>query len=505
MAPLSLLAGIGTGLARVPEQIGSLDGLLSLSGETVLRLLAVSRQLARRLLGMISHESGDQWSRFVCDILDFPDVELRARARRRILPYLRHPAHAHVLTALLKDIDTSSLVSVVRGIWAVTHFEVQAFDDPLRRAARGERGIASLRETILLAEDTPFTNRVLLSTLRPEASDVRWLCDEEKISSNRRATLLEGLLTIADDRQIQFLAQDGDLSARLEEILLSLVPGSAGTLARLLMWGSPNVERLLSVGLELLPSINGATRSDLLNTLLSRGLGGAPRSCDSLVGRVLDAASGEINARQIIILATAPTCAVERLSANLELLNGAPENLRHLVLAKIDELTERLVQRLRGNLDESAIGNWARMLEDAGRVDSRARLRASNDALSFALRAVQSPVSPIIIVAFPLVYRELKSAEETPGWLSAFLFSDWDRCRIARRDLVLAFMQSSWPPANLLLAALDTGDTQEVLYRLSREYRGEAYLSSIERDLGRLPSGKRSVIQKEIETFRRRY
>jgi len=334
---------------------------------------------------------------------------------------------------------------------------------------------------------------------------VRWLCDEERISSNRRASLLEGLLTIADDRQMQFLAQDSDLSTRLEDILLSLVPGSAGTLARLLMWGSPNVERLLSVGLELLPSITGATRSDLLNTLLSRGLGGAPRSCDHLLRQVLVAASGEINARQIVILATAPTCAVERLGANLELLNTAPENVRHSVLAKIDELTERLVQRFRGTLDESTIGNWARMLEDAGRVDARAQLRASNDALSFALRAVRSPVSPIIVVAFPLVYRELKSEKETPGWLSAFFFSDWDRCKIARRDLVLAFMQSSWPPADLLLAVLDTGDTQEVLYRLSREYRGEAYLSSIERDLGRLPADKRSAIQKEIGTFRRHY
>jgi hypothetical protein len=144
------------------------------------------------------------------------------------------------------------------------------------------------------------------------------------------------------------------------------------------------------------------------------------------------------------------------------------------------------------------------MLQDAGRIDPAAQLRASNDALSYALKAPRAPVSPIIVVAFPLVYRELQSEKDTPGWLSAFLFADWDRCKIARRDLVSAFIQSSWPPADLLVAALDTGDTQEVLYRLTREHRGEMYLSAIEQDLSRLPDAQRKAIRREIDTFRRR-
>jgi hypothetical protein len=418
-----------------------------------------------------------------------------------MVPRLDHPAQASLLSALLQGTDTPALVSVVRRIWATTRFQIEAFDQPLCLAARGERGMASLRAAILTVSEADSSNRFLLSTMRADISDVRWLCNEDSIGEERRTSLLGRLLANADDREMQSLAQNGDLSIRIEDALLTSLPDSAMSLARFLTWGSPSIERLLPIGLKILPHITGGARAELVMSLLSRSLSAAPSSHDELVGKILDAAAGETDHHQLIILATPPNCAADRISGNIKLLNNLTKRLRDTLLARIDELTDRLVQRLASKLDAVAVVSWASMLADAGQVNSDAQLRAASTALSYALGYRMPLVSPIVIAAFPVVYRELQSGKDTPSLLS-FFFTDWDRCKTARRDVVSAFMSSSWPPADLLLAVVDTGDVQKVLERVLRERDGESYLSAIKEDLNRLPKRIRARFEVELQKLR---
>jgi GTPase-associated protein 1, N-terminal domain type 1 len=498
-----VLAGIGNGLARATQPEYALRGLTELSAEAVLRLLAFSRLFAERLTRLITAEPSAEWSRLVAEALEYPDAELRARARRFIVSKLDHPAQASLLGPLLLGADTLTLVSVVHHIWATTRFGIEAFDQPLYRAARGEQGMAGLRAAILAPDETDSSNRFLLSTLRSDVASAKWLCNEASISERRRTHLLITLFANADDRELESLAQYSQLSARLEDALLTSLPDSAMTLARLLILGSPSVERLLPIGLQIFPHITGEVRTELGMSLLSGGLSAAPRSHDDLVSKTLEAIGNEVDPHQLIILATPPHCAADRISSNIKLLNRTAKKLRDAVLARIDELTHRIAQRIGGRLDAEAVVSLASMLVDAGKVNADAQLRAASTALSYSLKSLQSPVSPLIVAAFPVVYKELKSEKETPRLLSFFFFPDWDRCKIARRDIVSAFMNSSWPPADLLLAVLDTGDAQEILQRVLRERDGEAYLSRVEKDLDRLPKERRARIEKELKTLRR--
>ena len=142
------------------------------------------------------------------------------KSRRNIVPLLRTPDHAVLLSALLQEIDNPSLFAIVEQLREVTGFEISEFDEPLRRATRGTEGMLGLRRVILAGEFSPASNRFLLATIQPNASDVGWLLDEQGLDRRRTVALLDTTLTRASERDLQSLVQNEALCERIVTILL---------------------------------------------------------------------------------------------------------------------------------------------------------------------------------------------------------------------------------------------------------------------------------------------
>jgi len=117
--------------------------------------------------------------------------------------------------------------------------------------------------------------------------------------------------------------------------------------------------------------------------------------------------------------------------------------------------------------------------------------------LSFALEERDKPVSSLIVVAFPIVYAVLRAGHEAPSLLS-FLFIDWDRCKTARSDVVRAFLNSVWPPSDLIRAVEPTGDLVRIFKRLLRERNGESFLVALRKDVVRFPARERKRLEASI-------
>ena len=77
-------------------------------------------------------------------------------------------------------------------------------------------------------------------------------------------------------------------------------------------------------------------------------------------------------------------------------------------------------------------------------------------------------------------------------------FMDWDRCKAARRELVVAFMSSSWPPRDLALTACRTNEVARIIRRVAKQHDGEAYIKRIASDVGKLPKGCRNAVDNAI-------
>jgi len=288
----------------------------------------------------------------------------------------------------------------------------------------------------------------------------------------------------------------------LLETLLRDVGQSAVPLARLLSLGHLPIQPLLRIGLQVLSHLDHSMKPDLTTTLLSRGLTEASSTEDANIEELIRVGDSAVDPDQLIRLATTSKATTDRVSSNLVILNHTETALRNRILARLDDLTDRLVRRGVENLGEPAFMAWASMLADAQYVNRATQLRAAGYVLPHALRLLNAPVSSVIVSAFPVAYAELRAGNDHPNLWSIFSFIDWDRCKIARRDLVGAFMVASWPPADLLLTAFNAGDAQRILRRVARERGGRRYLAAIEQDLSRFPDETRKRLYRELDTFR---
>jgi hypothetical protein len=275
--------------------------------------------------------------------------------------------------------------------------------------------------------------------------------------------------------------------------------------ARMLAVGDVPIEAFLEIGERLLPYLANQERDKLVDHLLTRALAEAATQ-DDRVTRLVGYVDGRSAMRDLVRWATARNASPARIAENLVILNSASPNVRFNVTSRVDELSDRLVHRHQTDLGRRAYDAWARLI--AAGPDQSVRFRAASPSLTFALHQPRLPVSSLIVVSFPIVYAQLlRSKEEDERTIPAFIalpmsfFVDWDRAKSARRDLVEAYLASTWPPADLLLTAIESGIASDTLARLSRTNMGREYISAIEADVGRLDESAQMRVRESLGQF----
>jgi hypothetical protein len=496
-API-VTAGIGDGLAKLSDSSEVLSLSSSLRAEDELRLLAYSRPWSVTVIRATEVTAPQVWTEMLANALQYPDGDLRAKSRRNVVPLLKVPAHAPLLAAIVREIDNEVLMSVVEQIRDATQFTIAEFDEPLRRAARGTEGMLGLRRTILASQPNSDSDRFLLATIRPNANDVNWLFHERSLEGRRRLTMLNMVLSKASEQDLQSLVQDEQLSAKIEATLVQALPSTAAQLARVLISGNVPVERLLQNGCRVLPLVKGGLKSDLALRMLSLGLSSADHSENAALEELISESMSFLDPHRLIALAIPWNAPQQRVNDNVVLLDRAGSNVRTGVLADIEELSDRLVSRRHETVSDELVLAWAHLLADSGGVNQRAQMHAAGSVLSFAIEERDKPVSPLIVVAFPIVYAELRAGNEMPG-LFSFFFTDWDRCKTARKNIVQAFLNSSWSTTDLIRAVEPTGDLRQVFRRLLRERGGESFLVKLRHDVSKLPTQERKRMESTID------
>jgi hypothetical protein len=388
-----------------------------------------------------------------------------------------------------------------------TAFNIPSFDDPMGNAAKDAESLQSLRNAVASHFNNEGADRLLYSTLNVDAADIAWLGDS-CLSKQRAFELLLRLLENAADRSVIAVQRDGPTRDRMLEILLHDVSRGSSQLARLLMVGDLSIEKSLEIGSNILPLMASTEAGKLAEHLVAHALVEA-KADDLRVGQLLADSSLRISSSQLVQLAASRNASVQRIASNLLLLANAPSELRNGVVARIDDLSDRLVHRGRENLGEPAYRAWAALISDAGGIDRDAQLRACLPTLAFALRLPDLPVSSLTRAAFPVVYAQLLRSTGDEDFnliprlimLPMSFFTDWDRAKSARHELVDKFLYSSWPPSDLLLSAIDAGIDRNVIKRLSGTMRGYEYLSAIQRDLNRLAAKDQARIQESLSRY----
>ncbi|WP_146255425.1 hypothetical protein [Azospirillum sp. TSA6c] len=504
--PAVLAAGIGDGLSHALFCSEAALRPIEIGRRPLLRLVAFSKRFSLSLAKGV-REYPQCWSSVAIEALQAPDADLIRRARRNLLPNLDAAAHAPLLPPLLTGLKASELATVVRTIGKTTNFGVEDFDRPLIAAARDDDALRSLREAILEGQPGVDADRFLLSALHLDPQDITWLLTS--VPHDRGRLILAKLVDRADDGSIQMFLRDQRCACEALDCLIAEPAESAHQIMRILMSGRLDTPAFINKALLVYPHLSHTEKSRAAVEMLRRSLGELPPNSPVDLSSILADAAEEVNTGDLIVLLTQPSASANRIAANISAVLSSKKSIQHKVLSRIDELTNRLISRGTHGFSENTYAQWASLIEESHSISPESHLRAAIEALSYALKQPHYPLSKLIVVSFPTVYRRIVSARRESDldfavslFLSAFtLFGDWDRGKTARKELVETFLSSDWPPSNLLLAALNAGIDQKILRRLSRIYGGNRYIEMIWDDASQLQEQQRWSIRNAITKF----
>jgi hypothetical protein len=483
--PMLVIAALGEGFAMSPRSVAVKLQWETLSDEALLKLFATSSSFVSLILDIDKDKASSAWRYRIPNVLSFPELKLKKKAERRLLRSLSSPDEVPILAACLSDGDSTEIEKAVRVLWKSTQLSVSAFDQVFLNNVPSVGALTALRTLILSLPETANTDRFLKATLNPQVDDLRWLMSKAKVGCDRRKSLVSWLLEQAARNTVQSIARDTRLATSVLEVLLPSSRSSELTdrIAWLLTDSEIPGDRLLGYVHELISDVSRDARRPLLVATVGRALSSASHSSSASLLQLISQDDFDMSTDHLVANAFNSQAATFRLNDNLVLFNRSPHKVRRGILQYIDNISERLVHLSIRDLASDGIAAWSQLLADAGDINHTGQVRAASVVLSYAFSQPDRHVSPLIVTAFPIVYRALQSDREESGLFSLF-FPDWDRCKAVRKDLARAFVHSQWPPKDLLVAARAAGDVVRILKAVLKEDSGAKFLQVLQTTAG---------------------
>jgi hypothetical protein len=493
-----LLNGIAIGIAKTDTFEPAARSLAALPGDALLRTVLAAPELTARLL---DGEYGIE-SPLAVSIAGASGDEI-ATARKCILPQLVNDRHAGLLIVLLANAGTATIAIEAERLKNANDFTAIALNDVLVDAAQREGEIAPLRDLVVKAHQSQASNAMLRKLLGPNIADVRWILGEMEGADARRPMLLIDVLISASKQQLRSIFGQADM---LREVLKAIgeLPAATEVLARIVEDVPLQPAHHIALVMRILSRINGPRAGFIAVAGLEAALPtdlGAER--DRIVSTLLDRASEQLDGVRILKIGAGREVQADLASSNLMLFDKSQPAVRNNFLKNPTALADIIVDRR--ILDLSYEGGEAvgRLLWDSDSIDHHGFLLASAKLLSFVTNTKAEAASPIIAAAFPSVYRELQK-ESLPDFLSyMFLFVDWDRCKVARRELARALLNSNWRPRDIALAAARAGDADRIIRSIAKQDSGSWAISSIEREADSIPDPWKRQVKKAIKDLRK--
>ena len=498
-------AALGTGLAdgiAASAAFAGLSGRLDdLEPDLLLRLTDLSDCLREAMAGAISGNP-EAWTGTLERALRGEDPPARRRVRRGVVGAVDGTVGARSVARLLAGAGGSELADLAVEAGCAGRLVWSGLADAFATAAKTAGSGTMVREAIVDRVPGESADGFLLQLLAVSKRDVKWLL--AAVGPAQAGRVLTTLLGRAEEASVRSVMSDARLAERVVLALRKAMPSSAREMARVLALDSVETDAALDVAFEVAESLSGDERRALEGWILGKALSAAaPR--DARVGRAIGAYGTALPAEELVTAATAAWVPRRRAGANVILLDAAPAEIRDGVVGAVDLLSRRLVQRQPENLGADAYSAWARLLRDVDDERGEVRVGAAGTALGFALRKVSYPVSELVVASFPTVYGEiaqLKALGELGGdlrTLSSYFRLSWKKPKEGRGELidalVGAFLRSSWPPADLVLAAMGAGIEVTVVKRVRRRFLGREYLQKVRRDAVRLEEGLRRRVR----------
>ncbi len=501
--PPHALKGLADGVAESEVFPGVFERLDGIPAIVVLRMLEGSEAFLRCSVDALTVEPG-KWNGLFAQLLNEPNPGLLAGVRRELVRRADEELVGRWLPFLLDGVSGRELVELAVDVATRKDFATGVIDQAIVGAAKVSGSVDLVRDAVARQIAGERADRFLLATLDCARADLEWLVDRLEDPERARRLLVEVLNRASDKRIREISAAKGVLGAVLNLLARNKRSG-ARQIARVLMLDAVTGEEGVDAAFGVLPGLPQGERDELGIWMLRQALGSACMD-DHRVADILSRFGEKMQVGDLV------NCVAggKGVGRNIALLNSGPRSVRRAVVTHVDVLSTLLVKRTQEDLGQAAYAAWAAMIKDSEIEGHEIRYRAARTVLSFALRRVRYPVSSLVVAAFPAVYEEsvtgrLSTNDDVASDWGTFASRLWpsskrskSRLRELLARLVDAYMKSSWPPADLLLIAMQVGVEEKVLKRIRRKPSGTAYLANIRRDVNRFEETLRGQMLKHL-------
>ena len=495
-----LLQSIAVSLAAVDaRQLTS--ALVSVSPERLLKVALLDDKLLTRIFSTTDALIDATLIQNLTQGLQFLTPEERSHQRRRFLLRVRGDQDSAFLVQLIADAKMAQLVEAVELVWGTSALRTPQLGGVFCNAAIANDSRHEVRTAFARLGDDDQTNRCIERLLTAESTDMKWLVENAEIG-NRRTIFLNGLIEKSSPADLAQAFSSLQIATKALNLLAADLRQFASAAARIVALPGITAMDHVTLGLKIYPTLHGTERAMLAQSVANRVLTDGAVQGGDLPEQVIAAMSEDIDLPAAITIGLGTDLDGTQVSRTLVAFDRVPSAVRTLIEAHLDLIVELVASRPDFDLTADGAMAIARLIETAERLDRHTYVKICSMVLPFAVAARQKPASAIIIATFPTIYDGLRKDNDNFGLSKFLVFADWDKRKIARRDLVHAFMTSTWPPVDLAITALRVCKLRKILKQLLKQPGGSSYLAKVEEGTQHLEERLRKSVLKAIKEVR---
>ncbi len=440
-----------------------------------LQLLATSPKFAEAFMNIIAE---DPWTlnKKIEEYLKIGDAKSQQRAISNLALFVFSPIHKEVLGSLLKHSDTQEYQTLLSSIAKNTELKIREFDDIILKATLDLNQHNFLLQTLVSCDNKGNSDPLFVKLLQNRPSLISSLYFDADIPITRKQSIISETLEELSLDSLIDISKDTELSKAILPLLINYEDAKKEIIVYLLLNTDISIMDAL-IELNKFPkTVINSVKSDVLVNFTMKALKHLPTHQNSLVAEFISELN-QINSDVTVEYLLHNIENREEAIAVIRILMMSGLTMQKSLIYVVDFLSQLIAKNLRGHLDDDIAQNWKELILNSD--DGEKQRKAAAIMMDYAFGCNGHDPTNLLIVAFPIVYDTFLHGRTISQYFSFSFFTDWDKCRTLRHDLVKKYMNSKWSHFGLLEVASATGIMKEVLSILRDSKSGNNYIKKV--------------------------
>ncbi|WP_455806187.1 GAP1-N1 domain-containing protein [Pseudomonas fluorescens] len=429
------------------------------------------------------------------EALDIVAVEARNSYLSLFSKYIREPSQAPLLQGLLREANPQMVVEVATTIWE--NFKVHELGMVICGAALDSGARKPVREIFAQGCRTAYDLKLVLELTNYSKSDLKWLITSDA-TQDCREELLCKYIAKATTTQLEGAFVQKSLAYMAIDYLMPLKKKYSKSVALVLSLKIVDAKKAIGVAPKVFDFLSSVDRENLLRKVADKLLSEADL-LKKLLPEFAGAFPNDVTVEVLLNSARGHFTSYFQVDEIISILDGVDGLNLYISNSNLDFLLEWVVGKVDFDLSKDAASFMSKMLE---------RLKFSNysqyevislNLLPILMNSRVSTASVMLVQVFPAVYEMLRKEEGGLKFNRLFSFTDWDKCKAARKKLVRTFLKSDWSQLDFARIAFFSRDTRRIFKDLVQEPKGPEYMQRIKLSSKELDGVCRREVLDEIQ------